>query len=90
MPPAAATYARLALSVLFKHGLGTLLAVFLVWKLAETYERKLEANSAKLDTLATSQAAHAADTKRQIDLLRAICLGVNTTEASRAMCEVSR
>jgi hypothetical protein len=90
MPPSVSSYARLALSVLFKHGLGTLLAIFLVWKLAEGYERKLEATAVKIDQMAAAQAAHAADTKRQIDLLRAICLGVNTTEASRAMCEVSR
>lgn len=90
MPPTVTTYARLALTVLFKHGLGTLLAVFLVWKLAEVYERKLEANSVKLDQITDAMAAHAADAERQVQLLRAICLGVNTSEQARAMCEVSR
>jgi hypothetical protein len=71
--------ASLGLRLLSKYGAVTVIALYLVWQLTQT-----------LPAMARTLDAHVADSQRQILLLRAICLGINTAEPARSMCEVSR
>jgi hypothetical protein len=65
--------------LLMRYGLGTLLALFLVYKLADTYELKL-------DAIAVTLQHHTTDTVTQTLLLKAICANTATTDAERVTC----
>ena len=66
--------------VLARYGLATLLALYLVYQLANT-----------LPAMARTLDAHVNDTRHQTQLLYAICLGINRTDdVARAMCEAGR
>ena len=66
--------------LLKRYGLGTLLALYLVYQLSNT-----------LPAMARTLDAHVNDTLHQTRLLYAICLGINKSDdAARAMCEAGR
>ena len=76
--------------LLSKYGLGTLIALFLVWKLAESFDAKLAAFQLSLDahqqsTVATDRSREQNDALRLL-LLKAICENTAKTDAERMVC----
>ena len=69
---------RFWVDVVFKLGIGSAIALYLVWQLSST----LPAMARTLDT-------HVADTRQQIKLLHALCLIAAHSETERRWCEVS-
>lgn len=67
------------LQLLTRYGLGTLLALFLVYKLAGSFELKLDALAATLER-------HTVDASTQTLLLRAICANTANTAADQITC----
>lgn len=65
--------------LLARYGLGTLLALFLVYKLSGSFELKLDALAAVLEH-------HTADTQTQTLLLRAICANTAKTDGELVTC----
>jgi hypothetical protein len=67
------------LQLLTRYGLGTLLALFLVYKLSGSFELKLDALAAQFER-------HAADTATQTLLLKAICSNTAKTPTELVTC----
>jgi len=86
------------LVLIAKHGLPLVAALaaagFLTWKLAGSFERRIDAVGAQL--VEHNGAMEQAETERRANeavqraLLRGICYGVNKTTEARAFCEAGR
>ena len=82
------------LTVLFKYGLGALLALWLTFWLTQSVDGDLKAQAEEqrktYDVLMAHEAEMHADGRVQGALLHAICLNIAHTADARALCEVGQ